>query len=296
MTHHPRRVLLALFEAGQPTASLMRAYALSRTLRADLHLLRVLPALTHSNPLFPQNHMIQALEAVDAEFETEATTVAWVQSVLGRPLSEGAFEIRHGNFIEQAAEHAEALDAEFIVLPPPAEGRGPVVTELARLAHRPVLVARAPTSSDSILAASDMRDGGTPVLASAATLGAQLDAPVVAMHNVTPVTMYVSPDVAWPVSVVSGAPLAVAQQELLSNATQRLHLAEEAIVSNEPNPVDAILAAARSKDVDLVVIGTRQRSWLGRLLAPSVADDVIDRSTRSVLVTPLDGDKKPPSA
>lgn len=289
-TPQKRRVLFTLFEAGRPTASLQRAFALARVLSAELHLLRVLPQVVHSNPLFPHFNQVQALEGVEAEFGSAEQTLAWAEEVLGTTLEAGAFQLRRGPFMEQVVAHAAELDAELIVMPP-QEGRyGATVTELARISGRPVLVARRASGGDSILAASDLRDAQYPVLRKAAELGDTLDAPVLAVHNVTPVTVYVSPEIAWPVAIQSDGELAGVQKALLDDATRRMHFHEAPIVAGEPNPVDAILEAATSHDVDLVVIGTRHRSWLERLLAASVADQVVDRAQRSVLVTPLDAD------
>ena len=60
------------------------------------------------------------------------------------------------------------------------------------------------------------------------------------------------------------------------------------IVRKEFNPVEAILQEARVQDADLVVVGTRSKSWLARVLTGSVAARVVNRANRSVLVTPLE--------
>ena len=49
-------------------------------------------------------------------------------------------------------------------------------------------------------------------------------------------------------------------------------------------PVKCILEAAHERDVDLIVIGFHQRSWLSRLLAPSVSRRVMRDSDIPVLV------------
>jgi len=58
-------------------------------------------------------------------------------------------------------------------------------------------------------------------------------------------------------------------------------------VRDEPSVADAVLDEARRQDADLVVVGTRPRGWLQQLLAESVARQIVDRSTRSVLVAPI---------
>ena len=49
-------------------------------------------------------------------------------------------------------------------------------------------------------------------------------------------------------------------------------------------PAKCILEAAQTRDVDLIVIGFHQRSWLSRLLAPSVSRRVMHDSEIPVLV------------
>ena len=47
---------------------------------------------------------------------------------------------------------------------------------------------------------------------------------------------------------------------------------------------DAILAAAREHGVDVIVVGSHDRGWLGRLFHHSVADDVVRHAPIPVLV------------
>ncbi|MBK8259309.1 MAG: universal stress protein [Polyangiaceae bacterium] len=49
-----------------------------------------------------------------------------------------------------------------------------------------------------------------------------------------------------------------------------------------------VLGEAREHNADLVVVGTRKRTWFDRLVAGSVAEQIVNRAKRSVLVTPLD--------
>ena len=52
----------------------------------------------------------------------------------------------------------------------------------------------------------------------------------------------------------------------------------------EGEPADAILAAAASEGADVIVIGSSDKSGVGRMLMGSVTDDVIRRSTVPVMV------------
>jgi nucleotide-binding universal stress UspA family protein len=49
-------------------------------------------------------------------------------------------------------------------------------------------------------------------------------------------------------------------------------------------PAEAIVDAARQKAVDLVVVGARHHSLIGRLLPPSVSGEVVRAAPCDVLV------------
>jgi nucleotide-binding universal stress UspA family protein len=50
------------------------------------------------------------------------------------------------------------------------------------------------------------------------------------------------------------------------------------------DPADAILEAARTHNIDVIVLGSHDRTWFKRLLSGSVTDQVIKQSTIPVLV------------
>jgi len=50
------------------------------------------------------------------------------------------------------------------------------------------------------------------------------------------------------------------------------------------DPADAIVAAAHSHGVDVIVVGSHARSWFSRLFDPSVASQVVKRADIPVLV------------
>lgn len=60
------------------------------------------------------------------------------------------------------------------------------------------------------------------------------------------------------------------------------------ILSSSESPTDAILQEAMDRHADLIVVGTRPHAtWFDRVRFGSVANEVIDRGERSVLVAPL---------
>ena len=127
-----------------------------------------------------------------------------------------------------------------------------------------------------------MKDDDYWVLRQAVELGTRLEAPVVAVHNVS--CLPVAFDRRAP-----GAPASIPTQALrLVRATEQLESSMETVVATEVDPVDAILDQAQAHNADIIVVGARPR-W--RLPDRSVAAEVVDRSDRSVLIAPFTTNK-----
>jgi nucleotide-binding universal stress UspA family protein len=75
----------------------------------------------------------------------------------------------------------------------------------------------------------------------------------------------------------------VAEREA-RNAAQRGGLEEAAVIGEVGDPARAILEAAHEHGVDVVVVGSHQRSWLSRLFSPSVSAEVVKQADVPVLV------------
>jgi nucleotide-binding universal stress UspA family protein len=271
-------VLFALFESDLPSASLATALAISDLFQSELHVLRILPAFDGINPLAPS--IDQLLRALDHRLEVEHTTCAWLKDGLG---SEGARErlkLRYGDPVDEIAAHAGALEAQMIIVAPGMPPYGRMVTALARAARVPVLVARARRETDIIVAATDLRDRTFPVLRTAAEFGQRLHASVVAIHNVGTPTPHESAS-----DRVTYACNTCARR--LRDASRRLAIDADVVISRELSSAEAILREARMRNVDLIVVGARARSWLERWTNRSVAARVVGGAEGSVLVTPL---------
>lgn len=285
---HDGRVLFAAPAGGRPVVGLRRAAELAWALGAELHVLRVVPGLTRANVLFPQLHIIEAMTAVSKALLEARHTQDWCDRELPEGLLDERLHVRTGAFVDEAAACALELDAELIVVP--SNGlKGADVASLGRAAGRPVLAARPSTERPTIVAATNLEDEGYPVLRRAAALGRRLEVPVVAVHNVTPRTMVAGVDTSWLLTVLPGGAALDDRRRRLAKALERCGIASEAVVASEHDPAQAILGQARARDADIIVVGTRPRSWLGGLSAEGVAAKVVDEARRSVLVTPYDG-------
>jgi len=100
------------------------------------------------------------------------------------------------------------------------------------------------------------------------------------------------------VGVIGGVPLVVRSAGSNDRTTDRVEaaqqtadeLAQEAgivgatAVGDTGDPADAIIAAARAQNADVVVVGTHERGWFKRLFSSSVSDQVIRDAEIPVLV------------
>lgn len=275
-------VLLALANADHPTAVLRQSAMLARSLDAKLNVVRVLPEVLDCMAFWPYRRARHAARRREGCEAAARRTRAWCDEVLSEQLAPDQIGIRIGEFVDQATRRADELDARLIVLAPSMGSLSVTATALARAAARAVLIMRAFKPLSPLLAASDLEDDDSWVLQKAVELAAQLGAPIVAVHHINPLASVgpSSPCLAShppPVWAVRG------RQSRPTRATRQLHRPISSVLLHELDPVDAILHQSRIYRATIIV-GTRPRSWLDWLIDRSIADEVVNRSERSVVV------------
>lgn len=266
-----RRTVLFVAPVHQwPSDVLLRAEGVARRLSADLFVLRMTSA-----------GFAQALPVAPATTDTRH----WCERILAVPFSEKRIFVAAGRLVPATAKAARLTSADLVVLPP---GQEDAATRLARRARVPVLLARPWHTGAALVTATDLDDVSDTVVRYGAELAERLSEPVVFVHNVGPVLVPTpTGDIATTLSVPPSAAMVSARRE------QLLRLAHEhghdgaTMVETRPSTADGVLDAARTCCADLIVVGTHQRSWLGRMLQFSAAQELCQRSPQSVLVVPL---------
>jgi len=71
---------------------------------------------------------------------------------------------------------------------------------------------------------------------------------------------------------------------IAEGAADRIDSSEVEAIGSVGNPVNGLLDAAAEHHVALIVLGGREHGWLSGLLQPSVADGVLERAGRPVLL------------
>lgn len=269
------RVLLAAYTSRCPLHALRRAWSLAEAFGWDLYVLGVVPW-----------QGAEAERAGESASQTDRFVAAgqqmrrWCDEVLPSP--ERGVLVREGMFEVVTARTARDLDVSLIVIPPHEGNSGSRVISLVNRTGMPVLVAQPARSNEVIVAGSDLRDQRLPVVNRAAELGHRLESGLVLVHNTTTAPADLAADEE---EAVHSADLARRADRLRTIARQVFPRAET-VVSSHASAADAILSTARRRDADLVVVGSRPRSWLDRRPRSGTALHVVSKASRSVLVLP----------
>lgn len=280
------RTLLALREDGFPDEALRRAAQTAAALGHELHVLRVLRDTTRFNPLFPQRNVGAALEALDRSEKAMRQTRSWLFEELHDEELLERLVVRAGSYEDVTIEHAKALGASLVVLPSWPRRMGRLAATVACAVGKPVIVAKPRGREDSIVAATSLAEDGYPVLRRAASLGRRLGSSLVAVHNVVPLfsaTTILTP-FAGTESIASVLEL---RTRRLRSAARRLSASANTVLTIGLDSSKAILAEAKARKADMVVVGARPRSWVDRVISSDVAADVVDTAKRTVVVEPL---------
>ena len=165
---------------------------------------------------------------------------------------------------------------------------GGVAERVVRLAHCPVLVARPKIGTRRIVVGTDFSDPALPAIEAAFNEAQRIDGRVTVVHSL---------DIRWLPTDGLGVPDSAATvlrlDEMEADAEERLdrvllsrHVPAERRVLRE-GPATALLRVAEDADADLLVVGTRGRTGLSRVLLGSVAEAVVRSAGCSVLVVRL---------
>ncbi len=200
--------------------------------------------------------------------------------------------VEEGAVAEEIVRRAAAWESDLVVVGAGQRSRlksvlGGVAESVTRHAHCPVLVVRPSERSGGVLVATDLSDPSLPAVVAGAREAQRQGLRLSVMHVVDLSTA----------GAMGGLPLAVpgspahveiekAGRRQLHDAMARLSVAGEAIVVEGP-PAASILQMSRTLWASLLVVGSRGRTGLARILLGSVAEEVIRGAACSVLVVRL---------
>ena len=220
-------------------------------------------------------------------------TEAWVRDVLGQRRGVNV-TTRDGDLAEEVTRIIRSLEgADLIVLGGQTGHNAELVTSLVIETKTAVLIGRGATSTETILAATNLERKECPELRSAARLTPQIDGELMAIHNVPPA--YFTPERMWTLGVTPD----VVQQACaskLEHAAARIGVPIEAVVCSESETKVAILSRARERDVDVIVIGLQCDQASDEGHPHALVREILQEAQRSVLVTPVIQSRRVPAS
>lgn len=299
------RVLAAIDFGPGTDLVLSIAARRARESRGELGVCHVFAASRPLHVLFPERELPTVGAIPGVAIEARAALEATVARVLGANADVTLF-LEEGEPYAEVVRRAEEWKAELVVV----AGRtargifasliGGVAERIVRYAPCPVIVARCLREHGRVLAATDLSDPSLPAVA-AGWAEARLRGGGLTILHVVPLVPMVSgsapgapPMAITPetMSAIEASTRSVFESRLatllapLQREEQPLEATREIVVGP---PAAMIVAHARSVDAELVVVGTRGRTGLARVVLGSVAEDVVRTAECSVMVVRLAG-------
>jgi nucleotide-binding universal stress UspA family protein len=306
------RVLCALDFSDASDEALRQADARARRDGAELAVFHAIEDVGAVQPLAP---VLGVQGVVEAEQRVRDLLRERVAAVTGRAGAEVQVYVAVGRAHAEVVRAAERLLADLLVIG--SHGRsgiarvllGGVASRVVRHAHCPVLVARArppapartpaspaaPASDarDVVLAATDLSDPSLPAVELGAREAERRGARFVVLHAIdlgelgmtgihTPSALMAS------VPAEAVAHLRASVTEQITRALGDLGVTAEIAVVEGPSAA-VIVRHAEELGADLVVVGTRGRTGISRVVLGSVAEKVVRNAASSVLAVRLHG-------
>ncbi len=300
LRHHrpvpPSPVLIATDLTDAAAPALLRGRAHADAVGAPWIVCHVIPDVLRHHPLSPKRDQNDLVLAGDVMKKAADLVTEQVQRVLGASPDDYRVIIETGRADDEIVRIAEAERASLVVVgAKPREGVeaevGHVAERVVRYVDTSVLVARAHVATGRILVATDFTEASMPCVRFAGMLVAKVGVEATLLH-----VMQLPSPAATALGAVSGAlggsfmpptTLAVAELEELGSTTLEGIAKESGFAHSEQvegDPADIIVSRAAATAAEMIVMGSRGRSGLSRLVLGSTAEKVIGRTDTSVLV------------
>lgn len=279
-------VLIAtdLTEASDP--AIARGAAHAQAVSAQVVICHVIPDVFRTHPLQPTGG--DNAIALSAELTKRAADLATEQArrVAGLSPDQDTVVIETGSPGDEIVRVAEERRASLVVIGGKPEGR--TAERVVRYASTPVLVARRGPTSGKILVATDFSTAALPALVFAKTLIENAHVEATLLHVMQPpqpllpsiASAFGSPIVPAPPGVVER--LEELGKETLDGLAKSYGIGRTEQV--EGDPATTIVEQARAIGAEMIVMGSRGRTGLARLVLGSTAEHVIRTAPCSVLV------------
>jgi nucleotide-binding universal stress UspA family protein len=294
VTTSPVLIATDLTPAAEP--ALLRGRAHADAIGALWVVCHVIPDVLRHHPLAPARDENDLALAGDVTKKAADLVTEQVRRVLGASPDDYRTVIETGTAEDEIVRIAEAEKACLVVIGAKARHAaervlGHVAERVVRYVHTSVLVARPGVVSGKILVATDFTEASMPCVRFGAMLVAKAGVEGTLLHVMQ--LPSATSTALGSVAAALGSPwmppstATVAQLEALGRATLDGLAKQYGFTQTEQvegDPADVIVTRASSTNAEMIVMGSRGRSGLSRLVLGSTAEKVIRTSETSVLV------------
>jgi nucleotide-binding universal stress UspA family protein len=288
------KVLVATDLSEGADEAIRQGAARAKLDQGDLVVAHVVPDALRANPLFPQHGPADAEHVLGLERQAIAALEARVTAVTGLSAEQFRVNVSSGSPEAEIVQTADKIGATLVVVGSRGATRldrlllGSVAERIVRYAHGPVLVARSHEPTKRILAATDFSEPALPAIQAAVEEAKARGATLTLIHAID---MLPHRAMGWGAPFgatwVMPPPEMVAEVKRSAEQALRGELARFAfegdVCAPTGDPASAILDAAREISADLVVVATKGRTGLRRMVLGSVAERVIAHAHCAVL-------------
>jgi nucleotide-binding universal stress UspA family protein len=281
------KVLVATDLSEAADEAIRQGHERARLEGGELVVCHVVPDMLRYNPLFPQRASAEMAGLLESEQQAAKAVELRVVALTGRPIDGFRLHVEtdavKATLVVVSSRGTAGLDRMLL---------GSVAARVVRYAHCPVLVARPHEKTGRVLAATDFSDPALPAVAAAVEEARVRGARLTLLHSVDG---FPNPAIGW--GAPFGASWVVPPQELvdevrksaesaLRSTLERFGVEGDPLVA-EGDAASAILEAARALPAELVVLATRGRTGITRMVLGSVAERVVATAPCSVLAVRL---------
>jgi nucleotide-binding universal stress UspA family protein len=286
------RILVGSDLGAASDEAIRQAITIARAERAELAVCHVLPE-PQLRSLFPEEHErdVQVLATIAPR--TIAAVRAQVEQLqAAQPV---AFEVlvEQGSAYAELVDRAERWQADLIVIGNHGRSElkhfflGSVAEKVARHAPCAALIARK-SPEGAVLVATDLSDPAQLALSAGAREATRRQRPLVVMHVSDSLSRRTAPAMALlGANPIVDSPEVTRERDhlvrqIIESALKRLEVeAEIRLVSG--NPSEEILRLVNSLPAELLVLGTRGRGNVARIMLGGVATHMVESAPCSVL-------------
>jgi len=286
------RILIGTDLSGTADEAVRQGFSLAASGAHELALCHVLPE-PQLRTLSPEEHERDLSALLELEPRVAEALTAQVERLLGSEAAPFQIFIEQGSDYAKLIQRAEQWHADLLVVG--SHGRSgigryfsrSVAEHVVRYAPSAVLVARE-RARGVVLIATDLSDPALPAIAAGVREALRRQAPLVVVHVTETLSLGMLPAMALLGMNPVTETLEVAEErgrftrQIIESALQRFGATGDVrIVDGDPET--EILSLVESLSAELLVVATRGRSSVARVLLGSVAANLVENAPCSVL-------------